>query len=400
MVWVLSRDRDEGTDGFFDCGKDMVATNASLGVNEMWWMLLCRVIHPLGVQRLWLLVLVSGAVLDYARAQKNLLSTDRALRGIWSRVDHKGVVCVWQRRFLSNSPGVGNMLLVVDSVAKVGFSSKLGQGRLTLDVQPSLVQTVVAFASGLSRAPQMICDCVDGCDALSKGPLAAVRQTSAVGYALFIVRGCARVGVFVSAIGFLVKWRWVVVKCLTGREREGVDAVMPRNLPAWCSVAKGAVTNVRCLAGLWVGDLWSSKHVPYSEMLLGYAGSVETVGTRPTGVCRCWRIEVGTLVPERCLGLENSSCWGTNGCIMKARPCVWLDPKGGMIARADCPGLYVFCKLVVDRYTGCRVRDIGCWLLRHSNINNNNNNNNVHNIIGMNRDDAAVVKSESSRTVC
>ena len=83
---------------------------------------------------------------------------------------------------------------------------------------------------------------------------------------------------------------------------------------------------------------------------------------------------------------------------MMARPCVWLDPKGGMIARAVCPGLYVFCKLVVDRYTGCRVRDIGCWLLRHSN--NNNNNNNVHNIIGMNRDDAAVVKSESSRTVC
>ena len=152
MVWVLSRDRDEGTNGFFDCGKGMVATNASLGVNEMWWMLLCRVIHPLGVQRLWLLVLVSGAVLDYARVQKNLLLTDRALRGMWCRVDYKGVVCVWQRRFLSNSPGVGNMLLVVDSVAKVGFSSKLGQGvRLTLDMQPSLVQTVVAFTSVLSR---------------------------------------------------------------------------------------------------------------------------------------------------------------------------------------------------------------------------------------------------------
>ena len=60
-------------------------------------------------------------------------------------------------------------------------------------------------------------------------------------------------------------------------------------VPAWRSVAKGAVTSVRCLAGLWVGDLWSSKHVPYSEVLLGYAGSVETVGTRPTGDCRCWR---------------------------------------------------------------------------------------------------------------
>ena len=40
----------------------------------------------------------------------------------------------------------------VDSVAKVGFSSKIVQGvRLALDGQPSLLQTVVAFASVLSR---------------------------------------------------------------------------------------------------------------------------------------------------------------------------------------------------------------------------------------------------------
>ena len=172
----------------------------------------------------------------------------------------------------------------------------------------------LVHAGAHKGAPQMIRDCVDGCDALSKDPVVAARQTAAVRYALFIVRGCAREGVFVSAIGFFVKWQLEVVKCLTGREREEVDAVMPRNPPAWRSVAMGAVTSVRCLAGLWVGDLWSSKHVPYSEVLLGYAGSVETVGTRPTGDCRCWRIEVGTLVPGRCLGLGNSSCWGTNGC--------------------------------------------------------------------------------------
>ena len=169
MVWVLSRDRNEGTNGFFDCGKNMVATKASLGVNEMWWMLLCRVIHPLGVQRLWVLALVSGALLDYAWVQKNLLSTDRTIRGMWCRADYKGVVRVWQRRILSGSPGVGDMLLVVDSMAKIGFSSKLGQGVwLTMDMRPSLLRAVVSLASGLSRAPQMIRDCVDGCDALSK----------------------------------------------------------------------------------------------------------------------------------------------------------------------------------------------------------------------------------------
>ena len=47
-----------------------------------------------------------------------------------------------------------------------------------------------------------------------------------------------------------------------------------------------------------MGDLWSSKYVPYS-------GLEEIVDTRPTGDCRCWRIGVGTLVPVRCLG------WGT-----------------------------------------------------------------------------------------
>ena len=226
MVWVLSRDRNEGTNGFFDCGKNVVATtgsghvscsmwvprvgdvlvnvpwqrrmarkNASLGVNEMWWMLLCRVIHPLGAQWLWVLSLVSGALLDYAwvifgqqtlwcliqgcywnlhvrgtlwqqdpqapkpctkrspyQVQKNLLSTDRTLRDMWCRADHKGVVRVWQRSIQSGSPGVGDLLLVVDSVAKVGFSSTLVQGvRLTMDMRPSLLQTVVAFASGLSR---------------------------------------------------------------------------------------------------------------------------------------------------------------------------------------------------------------------------------------------------------
>ena len=92
MVWVLSRDRNEGTNGFFDCGKDMVVTNASLDVNEMWWMLLCRVIHLLGVQRLWVLALVSGALLVYVWVQKNLLLTDRTLRGMWCCVDYMGVV--------------------------------------------------------------------------------------------------------------------------------------------------------------------------------------------------------------------------------------------------------------------------------------------------------------------
>ena len=392
MVWVLSRDRNGRTNGFFDCGKDVMATNASLDVNEMWWMLLCRVIHPLGVQRLWVLARFSGALLDYAWVQKNLLSTDRTLRGMWCCVDYKVVVRAWQRRIQAGSPGMIYMLLVVDSVAVVGVSSKLGKGVwLIMDMGPSLLQTVVSFASGLSRAPQMIRDCVDGCDALSKGPVVAARQTAAVRYALFIVRGCAREGVFVSAIGFFVKWQLEVVKCLTGRERVGVDAVMPRNPPDWRSVAKGAVTSVRCLAGLWVDDFWSSKHVPYSKMLVGYTGPVEAVGTRPTSDCCCWRIEVGTLVLGRCLGLENSSCWGTNGCLMKARPCVWLDPKGGIIARA----LFVLVSMfsasmlwIVVLRVELEMLVVG--LLRYS----NNNNNNVHNVIEVNRDDAALVMSE------
>ena len=161
-------------------------------------------------------------------------------------------------------------------MAQVGCSSKRVQGMwLTMDMGPSLVQTVVSFASGLSSnfkhvgnlvhagarmgAPQMIRDCVDGCDALFKGPVVAARRTAAVRYALYIVRECAREGVFVSAIGFFVKWRLEVVKCLTGREREGVDVVMPRNPPVWRPAPKGAATSVRCLARLWVGDLWSSK---------------------------------------------------------------------------------------------------------------------------------------------
>ena len=82
----------------------------------------------------------------------------------------------------------------------------------------------------------------------------------------------------------------------------------------------------------------------YSDVLLSFAGSEGNVGTRPTGDGRCWRIEVGTLVPGRCLGLGDSSYWETKGYLMKARPYVWLNPKGGMIARAVCPGLYVPCK--------------------------------------------------------
>ena len=298
----------------------------------MWWMLLCRVIHPLGVQQLGVLARASGAVLDFVWVQKNLLLTDRTFRGMWCRADQQGVVRAWQRRIQSGSLGMVDRLL---DLAKLSLT----------------------------------CVC---CPDL-------------------------RERVFVSAIGFFVEWRLEVVKCLTGREREGVDAVMPRNPPAWRSVAKGAVTSVRCLAGLWVGDFWSSKHVPYSEVLLGYTGPVEAVGTRPTGDCCCWRIEVGTLVLGRCLGLGNSSCWGTNGCLMKARPCVWLDPKGGMIARAVCPVSMCSASLLWIVLVGVEIEILVVGLLPYS---NNNNNNNVHNIIGMNRDDAALVKSESSRTVC
>ena len=152
MVWVLSRDRNEGTNGFFYCGKDMVATNVSLGVNEMWWMLLCRVIHPFGVQWLWVRAPFSGALLDYAWVQKNLPLTGWTLGGMWYRAEHQGVVRVWQRSTQSGSPWVGDLLLVVDSEAKVGFSSRIVQGVwLALDVQPSLLQIVVASASVLSR---------------------------------------------------------------------------------------------------------------------------------------------------------------------------------------------------------------------------------------------------------
>ena len=42
-------------------------------------------------------------------------------------------------------------------------------------------------------------------------------------------------------------------ECVTGCEREEVDAVVPRNPPAWCSVVMGAAAGVRCFAGLCVG---------------------------------------------------------------------------------------------------------------------------------------------------
>ena len=45
----------------------------------------------------------------------------------------------------------------------------------------------------------------------------------------------------------------------------------------------------------------------------------------------------------------------------------------------------------MDRCTGVELEILVVGLLRHSN--NNNNNNNVHNTIGMNRDDATLVKS-------
>ena len=365
MVWVLSRDRNEGTNGFFDCGKDMVATNVSLGVNEMWWMLLCRVIHPFGVQWLWVRAPFSGALLDYAWVQKNLPLTGWTLGGMWYRADHQGVVRVWQRSTQSGSPWVGDLLLVVDSEAKVGFSSKIVQGVwLALDVQPSLLQIVVASASVLSRnrsdaevlkgvmalfgeaqsvdeevlaevmglhlrrlddqavskaaarvpgeltsktraalaaaaaqsgvlsvslaylrllpsldegrscplssstvmilglaveteilsrvatelarqqdgrvfkhvdnlvyagankgVLQMFRDCFDVCDALSKSSNVAGRQTAAGRYALFVIRGPAKEEDFVRASGFFEKWQMEVVECLTGRVREGVDAV-------------------------------------------------------------------------------------------------------------------------------------------------------------------------------
>ena len=224
MVWVLSRDGNERTNGFFDCGKNVMVTtgsgrvscsmwaprvgdvlknvqwrlarkSASLGVNERRSMLLCRVIHLLGAQLLWVLSLVSDALLDYAwvfsgqknlwcliqrcywrlhvrgslwlqglqapkpstekspdQVQKKLPLIGRIRRGMWCRADHQGVVRVWQRSTQSVSPWVGDLLPVVDSVAKIGFSSKSVQGlRLALDGLPSLLQTVGAFASVLLR---------------------------------------------------------------------------------------------------------------------------------------------------------------------------------------------------------------------------------------------------------
>ena len=74
---------------------------------------------------------------------------------------------------------------------------------------------------------------------------------------------------------------------------------------------------------------------------------------------------------------------------MKARPCVWLDPIGGillvrfvLVSLCSLQGLLWIVVLSVE----LEILFVG--LLRHS---NNNNNNNVHNTIGMNRDDAALV---------
>ena len=480
----------------------MARKNASLGVNEMWWVLLCRVIHPLGAQWLWGLSPVSSALLDYAwvifgqknlwcliqgcywnlhvrgtlwqqdpqapkpctrrspyQVQRNLLSTDRTFRDMWCCADQQGVVRVWKGAIQLGSPGVGDPLLVVDSVAKVGFSSKLVQEvRLTLDVRPSLLQAIVALASVLScdrsdagvlkgvlvllgvaqsmdeevlaeflglhlrrrddqvvskaatrapdnltsrmwaalavavaqgrslsvslvhlcllpsldwghscllsrstmvkilglavemeisrfatvlarqketrvlkhvdnlvhavahkGAPLRIRDCVDGCDALSKDPVVAARQTAAVRYALFIVRGCAREGVFVSAIGFFVKWQLEVVKCLTGRERKGwmllcrvihlLGAQLPRVLSrvsgalldyGWVTFGRQSMCLIqRCywdMQGrwrLWAQDLQVIAVVGESRLVLLFLGGVLT-----------WEIEV----------------LGTNGYLMKARP--------------------------------------------------------------------------------
>ena len=159
--------------GFCDVGdvvvnvpwqRRLVRKDASLDGNERRWMLLCRVIHPLGDQVLRVLSLVSGALLDYGcvfsgqknlwclirrcywnlhvrgtlwqqdlqapkpstekspyQVQKNLPSTDRTLRDMWCCADHQGVVRVWKGSSQSGSPWVGDLLLVVDSVAKVGF---------------------------------------------------------------------------------------------------------------------------------------------------------------------------------------------------------------------------------------------------------------------------------------
>ena len=70
------------------------------------------------------------------------------------------------------------------------------------------------------------------------------------------------------------------------------------------------------------------------------------------------------------LFLGGVSAWGARaagrrkGYLMKARPYVWLDPKGGMIARAVCPGLSMFpASFVVDRCNECRIGDIVCWVV-------------------------------------
>ena len=59
---------------------------------------------------------------------------------------------------------------------------------------------------------------------------------------------------------------------------------MPRNPPAWCSVVMGDVAGVRCFAGLCVGDFWSRKPVvPFTEVLLKFAGARVFLAARPAG---------------------------------------------------------------------------------------------------------------------
>ena len=71
--------------------------------------------------------------------------------------------------------------------------------------------------------------------------------------------------------------------------------------------------------------------------------------------------------------MGNSGCWETTGYLMKAGPCVWLDPQ----RRDEYPRslswlLYVVCKVVVDLWSEGRLEISVVGLLRGSNNNNNN----------------------------
>ena len=62
-------------------------------------------------------------------------------------------------------------------------------------------------------------------------------------------------------------------------------------------------------------------------------------------------------------GLGNSGCWETIGYLMKAGPCVWLDPKGGMNTRAVCPGFFMLSARLLwisGVEAGWRFRLLGC----------------------------------------